>query len=568
MVGVAHRAVTVSFRVAFVLILAGFAFSSAAAAADPPPAVTAQYAVVVDTDTGQVLYNKSMDTPTAPASLTKIFTAIYALESSSLDRTLTVSPADLVGESSMGLAAGDTISLKSALNGMLLPSGNDAAMTVASNLGAEQGDTPEAAVTRYVGWLNDMAARLGLAQTHLVNPHGLDQPGHVTSGRDLAAIMMFALKNAEFRTIIGTAEYNGDGFQLTQANKLLGSYPGLIGGKTGITDNAGYSLVEAAERGGHTIIAVVLNSTETAWYQDATTLLDYGFATVNAGSLPNNLPVVELQPVVIRQGTLGVAPAPKPAATPDVNAAARTLSVHQVNDNVAVVRHNVLGASGNGFSWKWPLTSFVTMLAVLALVVNYPIVIGAGSLVWRHGKPSRRVISSPVSLAKRSGERLAHRRASSRRRSSRRRRAQATTFVPTRAVEEKRHDEFFFESGYPTADIDRSIFFEPFTEPTPANVVPLNAAETTALHAVRLAMRGDYPAATREFERALHTDPLLDLSRAAGFWGMQPAGFVAAARAYARSDRTADAKSLLTVIKLSCGSHKELESVLMQVVAP
>src|SRR5690606_32414691 len=109
---------------------------------------------------------------------------------------------------------------------------------------------------------------------------------------------------------------------------------------------------------------------------------------------------------------------------------------------------------------------------------------------------------------------------------------------------------------------------EPIVDDAPANVVPLNAAETTALRAVRLAMRGDYPAATREFERALHTDPALDLSRAAGFWGMQPAGFVAAARAYARTDRTADAKSLLTVIKLSCGSHKELEAVLMQVVAP
>lgn len=567
MVGAAFRAVTVSCRVAFVLILVGFAFSSTAAAASQPT-VTAQYAVVVDADTGQVLFDKSMNTPTAPASLTKLFTAIYALESSSLDRTLTVSPVDLVGESSMGVAAGDTISLKTALNGMLLPSGNDAAMTVASNLGAEPGDSPEAAVARYVGWLNDMAARLGLQQTHLVNPHGLDQPGHATSARDLAAITMFALKNAEFRSIIGSAEYTGDGFQLTQANALLGSYSGLIGGKTGITDNAGYSLVEAAERGGHTIIAVVLDSSEAAWYQDATTLLDYGFATVNAGPLPNNLPAIELQPVVIRQGTLGVAPPPQPAATPDANAASSTLSVHQVNDNVAVVRHNLLSAGGNGISWKWPLTSLITMIAVLALVVNYPIVIGAGSLLWKFGKPSRRVISSPVSFAKRSGKRLANPPAASRRRSSHHRRRSVSSYDAATLTGVDASDASDGWNQYRAAGFDESISSDRDTSPPPANVVPLNAAETTALRAVRLALRGDYPSATRDFERALQTDPSLDLSRAVGFWGMQPAGFVAAARAYARTDRTADAKSLLTVIKLSCGSHKELESVLMQVVAP
>jgi D-alanyl-D-alanine carboxypeptidase (penicillin-binding protein 5/6) len=566
-VGAAFRAVTVSCRVAFVLVLAGFAFSSTAAAASQPT-VTAQYAVVVDADTGQVLYDKSMNTPTAPASLTKIFTAIYALESSSLDRTLAVSPIDLVGESTMGLAAGDTISLKTALYGMLLPSGNDAAMTVASNLGAEPGDSPEAAVARYVGWLNAMSERLGLQQTHLVNPHGLDQPGHATSAHDLAAITMFALKNAEFRNIIGSSQYTGDGFQLTQANALVGSYSGLIGGKTGITDNAGYSLVEAAERGGHTIITVVLDSTEAAWYQDATTLLDYGFATVGAGALPNNLPVIELQPVVIRQGTLGVAPPPKPAVTPDANATSSTLSVHQVNDNVAVVRHNLLGAGGNGSSWKWPLTSLISMIAVLALAVNYPIVIGAGSLVWKHGKPSRRVISSPMSLAKRSGKRLAHQRASNQRRDARRRRRSVTSDGADGSVADERQDLYAFANDHTAPGLDRSFDEGRFAEPIPANVVSLNAAETTALRAVRLAIRGDYPAATREFERALHSDPTLDLSRASGFWGMQPAGFVAAARAYARTDRTADAKSLLTVIKLSCGTHKELESVLMQVVSP
>jgi D-alanyl-D-alanine carboxypeptidase (penicillin-binding protein 5/6) len=96
----------------------------------------------------------------------------------------------------------------------------------------------------------------------------------------------------------------------------------------------------------------------------------------------------------------------------------------------------------------------------------------------------------------------------------------------------------------------------------------LNAAETIGSRGVRLALRGDYHAAASEFSRALRADSTFDLTRCSGFWGMQPAGYVAAARAYALSDRTTDAKSLLTVIKLSCGTHRELESLLNQVVAP
>lgn len=540
-------------RLAFVLLFVGLMFAPGVSAATEPT-ITGKYAIVVDADTGQILFDKSMITPTAPASLTKIFTAIYALESAPLDKTLTVVPSDLVGESSMGLAAGDTVTLETALNGMLLPSGNDAAMTVAQNLGAEPGDTPTQSVARYVGWVNEMASRLGLSQTHLVNPHGLDQSGHVTSAHDLAGIMMFALKNAEFRKIVGTPEYNGDGFQLIQANRLLGSYPGLIGGKTGITDNAGYSLVEAANRGGHTIIAVVMDSTEADWYNDATALLNYGFDVLSTGQAPAGLPTIALSPVVIQPGTLGVAPPPKPAATPATSSATSALSVHQVNENVAVVRHNLLGAGSSQFSWKWPVTSLISMIAVLALALNYPIVIGAGSLVWRHGNPSKRKRALPVA-APPSAERT---RSRSRRRSRPRQRQPSST-----------HEEPFAQPAFYPQDTSRSDdAVYAYGGPSEPNVVPLNAAETIASRGVRLAIRGDYHAATSEFLRALRTDSTFDLSRSPSFWAMQPAGFVAAARAYALTDRTADAKSLLTVIKLSCGSHKELESLLRQVVTP
>lgn len=550
----AFRVVSVSCRVLFAAVLLCLALTSGASAASDP-SVTAEYAVVVDADTGKVLFDKSMDSPAAPASLTKIFTAIYALHSSSLDRSLTADKFDLVGESSMGLSDGDRLSLETALYGMLLPSGNDAAMTVAQNLGAEPGDTPAQAVERYVGWLNAMATQLGLSQTHLTNPHGLDEPGHVSSAHDIAAIMMYALKNPEFRTIIGSATYQSGPFSLVQANRLLGSYQGLIGGKTGITDQAGYSLVEAATRNGHTVIAVVMKSTDEAWYADASTLLDYGFAALDSGQVAEGLPTIALAPVVIQPGTLGVSVPIKAKPAAPVQREATDLSVHQVNDNVAIVEHKLLGPGTSGLSWKWPITSLISMVAVLALALNYPIVIGAGSLVLKHGKPSTRVLAVPVAMMKATTRAVPHHRRRARLHSDARRRR-------PRATEQRSHA--------PEPPALSFAFAEP-VQPAwaaPANVVPLNAAETIAARGVRLALRGDYHAATSEFMRALHADTTFDLSRAVGFWGMQPAGFVSAARAYALNDRTADAKSLLTVIKLSCGSHKELESVLHQVVSP
>jgi D-alanyl-D-alanine carboxypeptidase (penicillin-binding protein 5/6) len=228
--------------------------------------------------------------------------------------------------------------------------------------------------------------------------------------------------------------------------------------------------------------------------------------------------------------------------------------VHQVSDNVAVVRHNLLGAGSSEFSWKWPVTSLISMIAVLALALNYPIVIGAGSLVWKHGKPSRR--KRAVALA--AASHVEPPRSRVRRRAKGRKRQPSSTFVepPIQPV------------YYPQAELASADDVYAFGGPLEPNVVPLNAAETIASRGVRLAIRGDYHAATSEFLRALRTDSTFDLSRSPSFWAMQPAGFVAAARAYALTDRTADAKSLLTVIKLSCGSHKELEALLHQVVSP
>ncbi len=551
------RVLSVSFRISAILVLGTLLCTTGAAAASDQPSIAAQYAVVVDASSGKVLYDKAMNTQAPEASLTKIFTAAYALDAAPLTRTLTVDQYDLVGQSSMGLQNGEKVSLETALYGMLLPSGNDAAMTIAQNLGAENGDTPKQSVDRYVGWVNDMAARLGLTNTHLANPDGLDQTGHYTSARDVAAITMYAIKNAEFRKIIGTPYYNGDGHEMYQANRLLGSYPGLIGGKTGITDNAGYCLVEVAERGGHTIIVVLMKSTEAAWYQDANTLLDYGFSAVASGQAVAGDPVITLSPVVIQPGGHGVVPAPKTTSAAVNSGSTNHLSVHQVSDNVAVVSHNLLNPNASGFSWKWPLTSLITMLAMLAVVLNYPVVIGAGSLLWRRGRPAGKGFAMRLAPVGGSLLAMSHARPRPRvqTRRTRRRRSRRSTTVA--------HD---FAAVAPvivpqTDESDAS--FDSWQ-----NVVSLNAAETIGTRGVRLASRGEYHAATSEFMRALKTDATFDLTRCSGFWGMQPAGYVAAARAYALNDRSSDAKSLLTVIKLSCGSYKELEALLNQVVAP
>jgi hypothetical protein len=191
---------------------------------------------------------------------------------------------------------------------------------------------------------------------------------------------------------------------------------------------------------------------------------------------------------------------------------------------------------------------------MLAIALNYQIVIGAGSLVWRH-RGSGRIVTSRLVTSGASvpiTPRQQRRRRS--RRSPKRRDCVARQLMPVSAVMEKHH---LVESA-PGQAIADSL----------KNVVALNAAETIGNRAVRLALRGDYHAASSEFLRALRTDSTFDLARCGGFWGMQPAGYVAAARADAMNDRVTDAKSLLTVVKLSCGTHRELERLLDQVVTP
>lgn len=273
------RLVTVFITTIMMLSLA-LVITPIAAAESDNSTVVARNAIVIDAESGAVLFERAADEQAPPASLTKIFTAIASAEITAPDRPMTTTDADLVGEASMGLVTGETDTFTTLLHGMLLSSGNDAAMTIARNLSATNGDLDNATVDPFVAYTNARIAEIGATNTHLVNPHGLDADGHVTTARDLATITRYGLASVPaFREAIGAISYKGDGHSLHTTNDFAGTYPGLVGGKTGITTNAGYCLIEVAQRDGRTIIAVLLGSTSESWYADARSLLDTGFAT-------------------------------------------------------------------------------------------------------------------------------------------------------------------------------------------------------------------------------------------------------------------------------------------------
>ncbi len=265
------------------LPVAGPAVASPIAQEPPEPQITAQSAILVEYPSGRILYQKAAHQRMAPASLTKILTAILALEYGNLDDEVTIVPDDLVGESSMGLQAGETQKLRDLLYGLLLPSGNDAAMAIARALGPKvsAGDSAQTdPVARFVDLMNVRVAQLGLTDSHFVNPHGLDAPDHYSTAYDLASLSWYALHLPTFNEIVRQVHYSAPGHPLLNTNEMLTRYPGADGIKTGWTDACGLCLVTSATRGEHRLISVVLNAPK--WYNDSAALLDYGFAKLAA----------------------------------------------------------------------------------------------------------------------------------------------------------------------------------------------------------------------------------------------------------------------------------------------
>ena len=243
------------------------------------PEVSAQSAVLIEAQTGTVLFEKNAREQRAMASTTKIMTAILTIEAGDLDREFTVdSFAIMVEGTSMGLREGDRVSRRDLLYGILLPSGNDAANAAAVSVGGSIGG--------FVELMNKKAQELSLADTHFVTPSGLDAQGHYTTALDLARLTAYAMQNETFREIVccqsAQVEFGNPPYERTlyNSNKMLRQYEGAIGVKTGFTDNARRCLVSAAQRGGVTLIAVTLNAPDD--WNDHAKLLDEGFSMVNA----------------------------------------------------------------------------------------------------------------------------------------------------------------------------------------------------------------------------------------------------------------------------------------------
>ena len=215
-------------------------------------------AMCVMLEDGQVVNEYNKDIQLAMASTTKIITAIVTLENcEDLDKLVTVADESVgIEGTSIYLRKNEQMSIRNLLYGLILASGNDAAMALAYAIGGTE--------THFVEMMNDFVAKLGLENTHLSNPHGLDQKGHYTSTYDLAKITNYALDNPTFKEIVSTKtkilnEGEPNVRYLRNKNKLLFKQDGCVGVKTGFTDNAGRCLVNACERNGFRVISVVFN---------------------------------------------------------------------------------------------------------------------------------------------------------------------------------------------------------------------------------------------------------------------------------------------------------------------
>lgn len=268
----------VFFIVALAVILSFFNIN-AFAVSTSAVSTSAVSAVLIEAQTGTVLYEKNADEQRAMASTTKIMTAILTIEAGDLDREFTVdSLAIMVEGTTMGLREGDRVSRRDLLYGILLPSGNDAANAAAVSVSGS--------ISGFVKLMNDKAAELGLTNTHFATPSGLDAQGHYTTARELAKLTAYAMKNETFREIVkcqsAEVEFGNPPYRRTlyNSNKMLRKYEGAIGVKTGFTDDARRCLVSAAERDGVTLISVTLNAGDD--WNDHTKMLDYGFTKVSA----------------------------------------------------------------------------------------------------------------------------------------------------------------------------------------------------------------------------------------------------------------------------------------------
>ena len=242
-----------------------------------PPPVTAGAWILYDELTDSVLAEWDADTPRPMASITKIMTVLLAVENGNLDEEVLISEeAAGAGGQEIGLVAGESMTLGALVRAALIRSGNDAAAAIAEHIGGS--------VEGFAVMMNDRAQELGMTNTHFVNPHGLDVAGHYSSPRDMLIVGREAMaipaiaEIAKARMLVFPDSPSGTARAASNTNRILNTYEGAIGVKTGETPNAGLTYVGAAERDGRRVFAVVFNSVgERAHLADAVRLYDWAF---------------------------------------------------------------------------------------------------------------------------------------------------------------------------------------------------------------------------------------------------------------------------------------------------
>ena len=229
--------------------------------------LSAAAAILMDADSGEILFEKDAGRCMRIASTTKIMTALVALERAKLTDTITVTASHMVEGSSMYLKPGETVTVEELLYGLMLCSGNDAALALADCCGG---------LDAFVQAMNEKAAALGMKDTSFANPNGLDDENHYSTARDMAVLSAYAAEDPTFRRICSTKTATVGGRSMTNHNKLLRQIEGCIGMKTGYTKAAGRTLVSCAERQGRRLVAVTLCDGND--WADHKTLYEMGFA--------------------------------------------------------------------------------------------------------------------------------------------------------------------------------------------------------------------------------------------------------------------------------------------------
>ncbi|GAA2164549.1 D-alanyl-D-alanine carboxypeptidase family protein [Actinomadura napierensis] len=292
-----HRAIAAVLPLAAVpsLMAAPAPARAAARPAAGPTGVGARSALLYDVTAGTTAWSRAADTERPIASITKVMTAVVVLHEGGLGRKVTIKRKYLTyarkhDGSTAALHAGDKLTVRQLLNALLLPSGCDAAYALADTYGPGK--------KRFIAKMNDAARELGLAHTTYANFDGLPWPTATSTrstARDQVRLAGYAMDDAVFRGTVARRTYKltrtkaHHAYTWTNTNRLLGSYKGAAGIKTGTTDAAGYSLLFAARRGGHAFTGIVLNSSTTderARFTDAARMLDWAFGTTDTYRVP------------------------------------------------------------------------------------------------------------------------------------------------------------------------------------------------------------------------------------------------------------------------------------------